>query len=69
MEELDYVWLEEPFHEQKMEQYRELCGVLTIPVMSNETLMHDMVLSAQWLVNGQPTSSGPTRVTEGPLRF
>ena len=34
MEELDYVWLEEPFHEQKMEQYRELCGVLTIPVIA-----------------------------------
>jgi L-alanine-DL-glutamate epimerase-like enolase superfamily enzyme len=52
MEDLDYVWLEEPMHEQKMHHYQELCDALTIPVMSNETLMHDMGLSAQWLIQG-----------------
>ncbi|MEX1018027.1 MAG: enolase C-terminal domain-like protein, partial [Litorilinea sp.] len=52
MEELDFVWLEEPFHEQKMHQYQELCATLTMPVMGNEMLMHDMGLSAQWLLQG-----------------
>jgi L-alanine-DL-glutamate epimerase-like enolase superfamily enzyme len=52
MEELDFVWLEEPMPEQKMSLYQELCRELTIPVMSNETLMHDIVLSTQWLMHG-----------------
>ena len=52
MEELDFVWLEEPMHEQKMHLYQELCAALTIPIMSNETLMHDVGLSAQWLIQG-----------------
>ena len=52
MEELDYVWLEEPMHEQKMHLYQQLCDALTIPVMSNETLMYDMDLSAEWLIQG-----------------
>ena len=52
MEELDYVWLEEPMHEQKMNQYQELCRTLTIPIMATERLMHDMDLTAQWLIQG-----------------
>jgi L-alanine-DL-glutamate epimerase-like enolase superfamily enzyme len=52
MEELGFVWLEEPFHEQKMNLYQELCQELTIPVMANEMLMHDVGLSAQWLIHG-----------------
>lgn len=52
MEELGFVWLEEPFHEQKLNLYQELCRELTIPVMANEMLMHDMGLSAQWLIQG-----------------
>lgn len=52
MEELGFVWLEEPFHEQKMNQYQELCRELTIPVMANEMLMHDVGLSTQWLIQG-----------------
>lgn len=52
MEELNFVWLEEPFHEQKMNLYQELCRELTIPVMANEMLMHDVGLSAQWLIHG-----------------
>jgi L-alanine-DL-glutamate epimerase-like enolase superfamily enzyme len=52
MEELGFIWLEEPFHEQKMNQYQELCSELTIPVMANETLMHDIGLSIQWLIHG-----------------
>ncbi|MFH1086759.1 MAG: enolase C-terminal domain-like protein [Chloroflexota bacterium] len=52
LEELDFVWLEEPFHEQRMNDYQELCAELTIPVMATETLMHDMGLTAQWLIQG-----------------
>lgn len=52
LEELDFLWLEEPMHEQKMRQYQDLCAELTIPVMANETLMHDMGISTQWLMHG-----------------
>lgn len=52
MEELDYIWLEEPMHEQKMNLYQELCSTLTIPVMATERLMHDVDLTAQWLIQG-----------------
>lgn len=52
LEELDFIWLEEPFHEQKMNLYQELCAELAIPVMATERLMHDMDLSAQWLIAG-----------------
>lgn len=52
MEELGFVWLEEPFHEQELRQYRELCAALTIPVMATEMLMHDVDLCAQWLLAG-----------------
>ena len=33
MEELGFVWLEEPFHEQKMHHYQELCTALDMAVM------------------------------------
>ena len=52
MEELDFVWLEEPLHEFKMNRYQELCRELTIPVMGNETLMADIGISTQWLIHG-----------------
>ena len=52
MEALDYVWLEEPMHEQKMNLYQALCRTLTIPVMATERLCHDLDLSAQWLIQG-----------------
>ena len=52
MEELDFIWLEEPMHEQKEHQYQILCQELTIPVMGNETLMHDLGISTQRLMSG-----------------
>ncbi|MFH1570708.1 MAG: enolase C-terminal domain-like protein [Gemmatimonadota bacterium] len=52
MEELDFVWLEEPFHEQKLNLYQELCRELVLPVMANEMLMHDLGISTQWLIQG-----------------
>jgi len=52
LEELRFVWLEEPFHEHKMHLYQRLCDELTIDVMATETLMNDMNISAQWLIHG-----------------
>ena len=52
LQELDFVWLEEPFHEQKMNLYQQLCAELTIPVMATEMLMHDLDICAQWLLAG-----------------
>jgi L-alanine-DL-glutamate epimerase-like enolase superfamily enzyme len=52
MEELNYLWLEEPMPEQKMHAYQELCHELTIPVVATERLMHDIDLTAQWLIQG-----------------
>jgi L-alanine-DL-glutamate epimerase-like enolase superfamily enzyme len=52
MEELGFLWLEEPFREQEMRQYQELCRALTIPVMATEMLMHDVNICAQWLLAG-----------------
>jgi L-alanine-DL-glutamate epimerase-like enolase superfamily enzyme len=52
MEELHYLWLEEPMFEQRMNLYQELCRELTIPVMATERLMHDVDLTAQWLIQG-----------------
>jgi L-alanine-DL-glutamate epimerase-like enolase superfamily enzyme len=52
MEELGFLWLEEPFREQELRQYQELCRELTIPVMATEMLMHDVNICAQWLIAG-----------------
>jgi len=52
LEELDFVWLEEPMHEQKLDSYKKLCEELTIPIMGTEMLMHDMGLTSQWLIQG-----------------
>lgn len=52
MEELGFLWLEEPMHEYKLHQYQKLCRELTMPVMGNETLMSDIGISTQWLMAG-----------------
>lgn len=52
MEELGFLWLEEPFREQELRQYQELCRALTIPVMGTEMLMNDVSICAQWLLAG-----------------
>jgi L-alanine-DL-glutamate epimerase-like enolase superfamily enzyme len=52
MEELGFLWLEEPFREQELRQYQELCRALTMPVMATEMLMHDVNICAQWLLAG-----------------
>ena len=50
LEELDYVWLEEPLHDESITQLQELCAALTIPVLANETLQNDMEGSCQRLL-------------------
>lgn len=52
MEELGFIWLEEPFHEQRLNDYQTLCRELTMPVMATEMLMHDSGLTTQWLIQG-----------------
>lgn len=52
MEDLGFVWLEEPMHEFNLNLYQELCDALTIPVMGNETLALDIGISSQWLIQG-----------------
>lgn len=53
MEDLGFLWLEEPFYEQELHQYQKLCSALTqMPVMATEMLMYDMKLCAEWLIAG-----------------
>jgi len=52
MEELGFIWLEEPFHEQKLNEYQVLCRELQMPVLATEMIMHDIGLSTQWLIQG-----------------
>jgi L-alanine-DL-glutamate epimerase-like enolase superfamily enzyme len=52
MEELGFVWLEEPFFEQKLHDYQTLCRELTMPILATEMIMHDMLLASQWLIQG-----------------
>ena len=52
LDDLDFLWLEEPMHEQKMDHYQRLCDEVPIPILATETLMPDMWLCAQWLIQG-----------------
>ena len=52
LDELEFLWLEEPMHEQRMDHYQRLCDEVAIPILATETLMPDMWLCAQWLIQG-----------------
>ena len=52
LERLEYRWFEEPLPDRHQERLAELCRRLDIPVLSAETLMNDVDLSAQWLISG-----------------
>jgi L-alanine-DL-glutamate epimerase-like enolase superfamily enzyme len=52
MEELGFIWLEEPFNEQKLNEYQILCRELEMPILATEMIMHDIGLSTQWLIQG-----------------
>lgn len=52
LEELRFLWLEEPLPDRDQRGLQRLCDALDIPVLAPETLMHDVDLSAQWLICG-----------------
>ena len=52
LEELDYIWFEEPLADREQGQLQQLCAALAIPILAPETLMHDLQLSARWLISG-----------------
>lgn len=52
LEELNYGWFEEPLADREQGQLQQLCAALDIPILAPETLMHDLQLSARWLISG-----------------
>lgn len=52
LEELNYRWFEEPLSDCVQGQLQQLCTALDLPILAPETLMHDLQLSAQWLISG-----------------
>ncbi|MBI1296175.1 hypothetical protein GC175_14570 [bacterium] len=51
LEDLRFLWLEEPLPDRDQQGLQRLCVALDIPVLAPETLMHDVDLSAQWLIS------------------
>ena len=51
LEGLDYRWFEEPLLDREQNQLQALCSALDILILAPETLMHDLTLSAQWLIS------------------
>ncbi len=47
-----YRWFEEALADREQRQLQQLCAQLEIPILAPETLMHDLTLSAQWLISG-----------------
>jgi L-alanine-DL-glutamate epimerase-like enolase superfamily enzyme len=52
LEELRFGWFEEPLPDVDQLGLSRLCNKLDIPVLAPESLMHDLILSAQWLIAG-----------------
>ncbi len=52
LERLDFLWFEEPLPDRDMIPLQRLCAALDVSVMALETMMHDLKLSATWLING-----------------
>lgn len=52
LEYLRFGWFEEPLADRDQANLRKLCDTLDIPILAPETLMHDVDLSAQWLISG-----------------
>jgi L-alanine-DL-glutamate epimerase-like enolase superfamily enzyme len=49
LEELSYMWFEEPLPDRDLSSLQTLCRALEIPILAPETLMHEWELSALWL--------------------
>ena len=52
LETLGFGWMEEPLPDREQRQLQRLCRALDIPILTAESLMHDITLSAQWLISG-----------------
>ena len=52
LEELDYLWFEEPLADRDLQGLQRLCSAVAVPVLAPETLMHDFELSRAWLLAG-----------------
>jgi len=52
LEDLKFGWFEEPLSDRDQAGLQRLCRALNIPVLALESLMHDLELSAQWLISG-----------------
>ena len=52
LEDLRFLWFEEPLSDRDQAGLQRLCRELEIPVAGAETLMHDHELCAQWLLSG-----------------
>ena len=52
LEELDYGWFEEPLFDRDQAGLQKLAEALEIPIVTPETMMNDMDLSALWLRTG-----------------
>jgi L-alanine-DL-glutamate epimerase-like enolase superfamily enzyme len=50
LEELQFVWFEEPLSDRDLTGLRKLCDAVSIPILAPETLMHDHELSREWLL-------------------
>lgn len=52
LQELGYGWFEEPLPDRDQLGLQRLCAALEVPVLALESLMHDLDLSALWLMIG-----------------
>ena len=52
LHQLNYRWFEEPIPDRDFNQLRQLCSQLEVPVMANETLMHEPEICKVWLEQG-----------------
>ncbi|HBR65225.1 MAG: hypothetical protein NZ820_05245 [Dehalococcoidia bacterium] len=52
LEDLNFIWLEEPLPDRHHEDYVNLCKQLKIPIAAAETLMNEPEISKLWLKSG-----------------
>jgi len=52
LEDLEFRWFEEPLSDRDQIALQRLCETLDIPVVAPESMMHDLELSAVWLIAG-----------------
>ncbi len=52
LEQLNYLWFEEPIDDRDLSGLRELCTALGIPILAGETLMHEPGLLAEFFALG-----------------